>query len=268
MLICTGLHPAGYELYGRDALETFDRYWPTDVQIVCYTEEPVAMPRGECRPLWDIPGAIDIEKRFRDDPIARGLKPGVGCKWSEKDHNRARGGKPAWRFDAWKWFRQCIIPRDASLSLQDGEVLCWLDGDVISYREVPNGFVEGLLGKFDMVYLGRQKHRTYDPDRIGSDSSEIGFWAVRLNKKTRLFLDRFADTYRDRSVFGLAEYHSAYVFDVWRRRLAASEGLQARDLTPGGSGHTWARSPLAKCLDHLKGDRKNQGFSKEIRGSK
>ena len=245
-------------------LESFNEFWPKEVELVAYTEESVPMPRGKCRSLWTIPGAQSFVDRHKDNPRARGLAPLK--QWSTKDRTRFENkGVAAWKWDAFKWFRQCMIPEHASLGMDNGDVLCWLDGDVISFKPVPDQFVERLLGNSDLVYLGRARHRNVDPDKIGLDSSEIGFWAVRLNATTRSFLAAFANAYRQDTVFALHEWHSAYVFDVTRRQIAALTRMRMRDLTPGGSGHVWFRSELGRYLDHLKGDRKSLGRSPERR---
>lgn len=264
MRVCTGFGPRGYAEYGVAALESFDRYWPKEVELVAYTESEIPMPRGECRDLWSIPGAKEFADRHKDNLPARGLAPIP--QWGDKDRRRFETkGNAAWKWDAFKWFRQCMIPEHASLGMENGDVLCWLDGDVISFRQVPDQFVERLLGKYDIVYLGRARRRNIDPDHIGLDSSEIGFWAVRLSATTRAFLAAFANAYRQDKVFALHEWHSAYVFDVTRRQTASLMRMRMRDLTPGGSGHVWFRSELGHYLDHLKGDRKSAGRSPERR---
>ena len=244
-IVCTGFHPAGYKEYGERFIETFVAHWPWKVKLLCYTEQPIAMTRGVCQSLWRCDGTADFIKRHAKNKEVQGRVPRP-C-WTPRD--RVRGY--SYRTDAYKFFKQLLIPEDAACRLGDGEVLCWLDGDVVTLKAVPEGFVEGLIGDFDLVYLGRKRRH-----------SEIGFWAVRLNKTTRAFLHQIAQTYRSDAFMALEEWHSAWIWDHCRREAEAN-GLRARDLTPGKEGHVWCESPLAEWTDHLKGARKRLGASPE-----
>lgn len=273
MRVCTGFGPAGYAEYGVRALESFNQFWPKSVELIAYTEDQIPMPRGECRSLWDIPGAREFVERHKDNLAVQGRAP---CeKWGDKEKRRF-ATKPGtfytYRFDALKFFRQCLIPEHASLGMNNDDILVWLDGDVISTAYIPEDFVEQLLRPknrdYDICYLGRRKHRDRDPDNLQGDSSEIGFWAVRLNAKTREFLRRFAGAWREDTFMRYAEWHSAYVFDCTRHETARLVRMTMRDLTPGGSGHVWhthPASPLRAYMDHLKGDRKSMERSPEAR---
>jgi hypothetical protein len=240
--IVSGWHPQGWLEYAHRFVETFDRHWPASVSLIAYTEEPVPMPRGECRSLWDIPGAREFYARHKDNPVSCGTGP--HRNWLPKDHRRGH----SWRFDAVRFFKQLIIPQDASLGLPDDDILVWLDADVVTFADVPEGFVESLLGKADLCYLGRNK------------GSEIGFWAVRLNKRTRPFLANISSLYLDDRFVTLDQSHSAWIFDYARR----GSGMNMTDLTPGGRDHVWMLcKPLMSVCDHLKGNRKSYGHSPE-----
>jgi hypothetical protein len=241
LTVISGASPKGMAEYGRTFLDTFAKHWPADVRLLFYTEEPMAMPRGENRLIWDIPGCRDFIERHRDNRAANGREPVPG--WKERD----RKAGYSFRFDAWKFCRQGFIPYAAAQEVGEG-LLCWLDGDVVTHRDVPAGFVEGLLPRgASVAYLGRgQKH------------SEIGFQLYRLPDALPM-LKHFRDIYSSDAVFELPEWHSAHVFDTARRE----SGITAHDLTPGGSGHVWHQSPLRHYTDHLKGDRKAAGCSPE-----
>jgi hypothetical protein len=241
--VCTGWHPAGYKEYARYFVETFHEHWPESVNLIAYTEEPAPMPRGECRSLWGIPGAHEFYERHRHNLVHCGKSPHP--KWLPKDIRRGQ----SWRWDAVRFFKQLIIPLDASLSLPDEDVLVWLDADVVTFAKVPDNLVEKLLGRHELCYLGRNK------------GSEIGFWAVRLNKRTRAFLENISSLYLDDRVFTLNQFHSAWVWDYARR----DSGMNMVDLTPNGRDHVFvsAQCPLHVCLDHCKGSRKALGHSPE-----
>lgn len=248
LAVVTGWSPSGWHEYGRRFVETFDRHWPHDVPLRIYVEEFSPLPpcRRDVRQvlLDEVPGCRAFLERHRNSARANGRE--VRPEW--KESCRAAGYN--YRFDAWKFSRQGFIPYHAALALGAG-LLCWLDGDVVSLRDVPTGFVEGLLREgAALAYLGR-----------GDKHSEIGFQLYRIPDALPM-LREFSALYDTDAVFDLGEWHSAFAFDVARRRA----GLPAVDLTPGGSGHVWLASPLRKYSDHLKGKRKRLGRSPERGG--
>ncbi len=241
--VVTGFSPSGYEEYGRKFLETFDQCWPDDVALQCYVEEPIPVPRDGLRNLWDCPGVEAFIKRHRGNPARNGRSPLP--QWRPKDRDKGY----SYRHDSVKFSRQCFIPETAAAELSDGDILAWMDGDVVSLAKVPDNFIDSLLVDFDVCYLGRENFHT-----------ELGFWAVRLNKHTRVFLAALASLYRTDRIFNLPEWHSAYAFDHLRR----ISRLRQNNLTPNGRGHVWMQSPMAAYTDHLKGDkRKKLGRSME-----
>lgn len=235
--VCSGFSPAGRVQYGERFIASFDRFWPASTALGVWVEEPMAMPRGACRDLWSIPGARELAVST-DTPAFRGREPTRFWKPKEADAGYS------FRWDAAKFWKQCLIPGAMAAEAANGDIVVWLDGDVETINRVPEGWVEGLIGDYDLAYLGRPpKH------------SEIGFWAVRISAKTRHFLAALAAEYTSGSFARLDQWHSAYVWDHVRKASRISE----INLTPGGSGHVWPRSPLAGYTRHDKGKRKPGG---------
>lgn len=245
LTVVSGASPTGMLEYGQRFLDTFHKHWPSDVRLLFYTEEPIDLPRGECRSLWDVPGAREFAERHRGNLAVQGKDSAVGA-W--KDRERASGY--SYRFDAAKFFKQSLIPLDAARHIGQG-LLCWLDADVVTHADVPAGFIESLLPPDkDVAYLGR-----------GRKHSEIGFQLYRIPSASPM-LERWAGLYTSDEFLRLKEWHSAYVWD----RAREDSGVAAHDLTPGGSGHVFVTvSPLRHYLDHTKGDRKRLGRSPERR---
>lgn len=239
LTVVTGWSPAGLHEYGRLFLHTFLKFWPADVQLVVYVEHKHDLPaeaagRVELRSFFDIPCAADTLALY-DSQVHRGKVPTDKWKRSarEKGYN--------FRFDAWKFCRQGIIPIHASLHLEVGDLMVWLDGDVATTARIPPGFIEGLLPKgSDVAYLGR------DPKH-----SEIGFQLYRRGG-SRALLQEFSDLYSTGEILKRKEWHSAYAFDIAR----VESGIRAHNLTPGGSGNVWQQSPLQRYMVHNKGERK------------
>lgn len=240
--VVTGFSPKGYQEYGRRFVDTFTKHWPKEIELRTYVEEPILLPRGTAHLLWSCNGAEEFIARHRDDPEKNGRAP--NDRWKER-HRRFPYN---FRFDAVKFCRQCFIPEHASLDMSDGDLLVWFDGDVVTESSPPKAFLDELIGEYDLSFLGRR-----------GTHSEIGYWSVRLNARSREFVRLFADLWRSDLVFDLPEWHSAFVFDHCRKVLSIRE----RNLTPHGTGHVWFQSPLARYTDHCKGNRKALGYSPE-----
>lgn len=259
--VVTGWHPPAFELYADTFVTTFMKHWPKAVDLIFYTEEPIMGPEF-CRKadkyqrynvtersLWAIPGV----KEFIDShqhPRYHGLDPVPG--WQKKDF-RAGG---SYRYDAVKFCKQLFIPDHATERLPDGEILAWFDADVVTYADVPDNFIQSLLGPFDLVTVGRDRGHT-----------DIGFWAIRIGPNTRKLLNEIADSYRSGYVLKLEEWHSAFLFDHWKDKFKAEGLIRHKSLTRG-NGHVWFNCDLGKYTDHLKGpSRKALGYSPERDGT-
>lgn len=237
--VCSGFSPSGRLQYGMKFLETFDRHWDDDVELRVYVEEQTKMPRGAQRILWDIPGAREFSHRHRSNLAAQG-RVAQPC-WKDREVQRGY----SFRTDAYKFFKQILIPQAAALdepALEDGDILVWLDGDVETHRRVSAGFVERTLDGKSLAFIGRAPRH-----------SEIGYWAIRLSAATRLFLHEIADWYTSDAVFSLPQWHSAFVWDKERTLHHFTEN----NLNPKNrQGHVWPLTVLAGCMDHKKGPRK------------
>lgn len=233
LTVVTGWNAKGYYQYGQRFAESFRKYWPAEVELIVYGEDPVVIP-GEFRTLNLIPGCIQFIRRWETCPKANGREP--DDRWKP---NAVEAGYN-FRWDAVKFCRQGFIPYHAAQHMEPG-LLCWLDGDVVTRGKVSRASIEKLLpeGK-DVAYLGRHpKH------------SEIGFQLYRIPEALPM-LSRFSEYYRTDEVFSLKEWHSAYVFD----KAMEETGIKAHNITPNGRGHVWMQSPLAAFSEHLKGNRK------------
>lgn len=234
--VCSGFSPSGRLQYGNRFLKTFDKHWPASVELQVWVEEPLPMPRDACRDLWAIPGAREFHERHRDNVAAHG-RTQQPC-WKDKERRLGY----SFRSDAYKFWKQILIPQAAAEGLVDGDILVWIDADVETVRAVPEGFVEEQLGDADVCYLGRSQGH-----------SEIGFWAIRIGQRTRRFLADIAESYTSDQVFLMREWHSAFVWDVVRTR----SGLKEKNLVPPGlRGHVWPHTKLAQYTRHDKGWRK------------
>lgn len=248
--VVTGWKGGSYQQLGEEFIRTFDNYWPTEIELAAVVDIPANfhgryLDRLTTFRASDCDGLDDFISRHSGNRLYTGKAEQRSWTPSER-HNGY-----SYRHDAVKFAPQLFFPELVSQDLNDGEILAWFDADVVTFRQVPERFIDGLIGESELVYLGR-------PPR----HSEIGFWAVRLNNRTRRFLTALADMYRNDSLFKLSEWHSAFVFDHVRTAYEM-DGMQSRNLTGDAQGHVWFKCELGTMTDHLKGKRKIIGRSAE-----
>ena len=241
--VVTGWDDAGFEQYARRSVDSFFECWPGNYSLTAYTEmmSPIKEPRFEERPSYQVGELWAFLGRHADRQEAMGRRPVAG--WKHREHREGY----SFRFDALKFCKMAFYAADAA-KRTEADALVWLDADVLTYRYVPDDLIERLLAGHDVAYLGREpKH------------SETGFVAFRNPGGLDVAL-AWAELYETDKIFALREWHSAFAFDVARRKT----GADCHNLTPGGRGHVWFKSELGQYTDHLKGNkRKRAGRSKE-----
>lgn len=225
-----------WKRYGRKFAESFRKHWPRDVELMIVTDRTLPVEWATQILLTDVPGYTRFMFDYRHDPRA--------CGYGSKNR-KANPEKRFWKNDAVKWAPQGLCAVAGLDGLEDGDLLTWMDADVMTIADVPRSWANVLLDGSDIACLQRaQQH------------SEIGFWAVRVGPGTREMIAAFNRFYADGSVFGLPEWHSAFVFD---KALAGVPSLKVRNLVPPGMrGNVWIRTPLNQFTWHLKGRLKDQ----------
>lgn len=118
---------------------------------------------------------------------------------------------------------QLVIPAEVADRMDDGDLLAWLDPDIVTVAPVPSFVLPNLAKGADLAFIGR-----------ADGSSDLSFWIVRLSGPVRSFLADLASRART------ADDPDA----AWIAARAAA-GLVERDLTPGGSD-MWAHGPLGR----------------------
>lgn len=226
-----------WERYGPIFAKPFCDNWHEDIELVIVTDRKLPIGRGKQIILDDVQGYAEFKEHWKDDNKAHGYERPRGEKVDAKGRS--------WRYDAMMWMPQGLSPRAAMEGMNDGDIFVWLDADVETTRPVPKNWVSSLLGYHDCACLQRQKSHT-----------EIGFYAFKINEKTRKVIDKFAYFYESGEVFNLKEWHSAY---VWDRALESVPGLSIRNLSPNGRScqHVWPNTVLAEYTTHWKGNRKD-----------
>jgi hypothetical protein len=235
--VVTGFSPGGYNLYGKQFIETFHQFAPPGYDLMVYSAKKIPMPRGRYVLHEQLNGAHEFVEKYGDKPEYHGKKAVPG--WRPKDEKAGY----SYRHDAIRFCWQLFYMDHAANWLPDGDLMAWFDGDVVFKEQIPTSFIETTLaGGCDLAYLGRTSH------------TELGYWAVRLNSMTREFISAIGRLYRSGQVFRLEEWHSAYVFDTARQIFYIGK---ENNMTPGCKGNVWDKTPLAEFSTHLKGNLKN-----------
>lgn len=219
-----------WERYGEKFVGTFEKFWPSNVELWIFTDRILPADRAHQVMLDDIPSYRRFMAKYGEDRTAMGYGH-TGAK--------ADPAKRFWKNDAVKWAPQGLVPREALMGLASGDLLCWLDADVETIAKVPLHWINALLAGADMACLQRERQH-----------SEIGFWAARVGSYTIPAIKRFSELYESGEVFDLPEWHSAFVFD---HALSLSRDIAIRNISAGGRGHVWPNSPLARYTVHKKG---------------
>ena len=105
--IITSFNQAYYDLIGKDCVETWLKYWPTDLTLTCYVEE------------FSLPDHPRLKQISFDD-----FKPEYYEFQSTADKQVKKFAKKAWSF---------IHAMENSTA----DRIVWLDADVLSVKELP-----------------------------------------------------------------------------------------------------------------------------------
>ena len=252
--VVTTFNAAGYQQYGSRMIDSFLAHWPIDIDLHVYAESVTVTQNDRRLRVYDfvqsVPDLTRFKQRWQNDaratgrlPLgsvqANGKQPGIGFKWD------------AVRFGH-KVYAVCDLA-----SRHTGTVI-WMDADTVCHGTVSLQFVQQQVpDTVGIAYLGRQ-----------NKYSECGLYALNMQHvATREFVQAFKAAYdhAESGIFTMAEWHDSFVFDVIRSRTAQKhpEWLQL-DWSQGlikGEGHPLINSAWGAYLDHLKGNRKQQGRS-------
>ena len=244
-LLVTTFNHSGYQKYGRNMLNAFLKQWPTDQQIIVYTENVDIDPsikqdsRVIVRDLLSSVPLVDFKQRHANNPKANGF-------WPQDTKN--------FLFDAVRFSHKVFALYETVKNNPTGaQNIVWLDADTITHSPVPFDFLSKNFPSkgFGVSYLGRTEQY-----------SECG-WVVYHMATPQMydFWETFANYYKNDTIFDLPEWHDSFVFDIVRKEYEA-KGMVNHNITPGFvRGHPFINCVLGDYMDHMKGPRKDRGRS-------
>ena len=130
--------------------------------------------------------------------------------------------------------------------------LLWLDADTVFHKPLTEELIqERLYTEHTYTYMGRPNYH-----------SETGvLWFNTENKNSRDYVNLVVELYNTNDIYKLDETHDSYVWDwVRTKRKIRARDIGISERVPGG--HIQARL-FGEWFDHLKGKRKQQGYSQE-----
>ncbi len=249
--VVTTFHNDGYQRYAKKMITTFLANWPQTVTLLAYPEDCTVVEQAAnliVRDLHDSsPELVRFKQRWSNDPRARGQvaqgppdkkgkQPGIGFRWD------------AIRFSH-KVYAVCHAARNT-----DADVLLWMDADMVCHTRIPESFIAEQT-RCGLGFLGRPKKFT-----------ECGLYSMNLrDQSTQEFLTEFQRAYDTGRLFSMKEWNDCWVFDEVRKEVKQRHpGWQWRDWSPTqiqAEGHPLVNSVWGAYLDHLKGNRKDNGRS-------
>ena len=261
--VVTTFHPEGMRKYGQRFLDSFSRRVDKRIKLLVYAED--------CLPNNPDPLQIEIIDAKQALPKLNAFK----AKWCNvskangdisKDpvRSRRRDSSKTFKWDAVRFANKTYAVYDACTRSKDWCV--WMDADTFVHSEWSyEQFLELLPKTSWLTYVGRGKGSQTWP--------ECGFYGLNLNDPVcQEFLKEFERMYEDAEsgIFLLDEWHDSFVFghivNIMKRTspnvLDYSAEMYLREAKSGGGGHPLINSKLGQWIDHLKGERKEEGRSR------
>ncbi len=250
--VVTTFSPSGLKKYGQRMIDTFCKNWPEEVTLHIYPElcNPAINNHAHVtlKRLEEVQELITFKEKWKDVPKANGDVSTDPIRSKRKDAGKG------FKWDAVR-FAHKVYAIFHCAKETDADVLLWMDADTICHSPITKADLERLIpADKDLCFLGRKGKYT-----------ECGLYAMNLRSPaTRAFLERFQQYYDDaeKGIFTLEEWHDSFVFDAVRKTLALNE-LDWSGHLISGEGHPLINSEWGAWLDHLKGDRKDLGRSKD-----
>lgn len=242
-MFITSFSNAGYEQYGKRFLETFLENCKENIIVYYEGIKPeLESEQIEYRNLWRVRDCWEMVMKLKGHPVM--------CGEADGNYN--------YRYNAYTFCRKVFAVCDAAKQAKS-DTLVWIDADMVVLNKIPKNYISKLRPDKDtrIVYVGRPGWH--------SECGFVAYYNVRT-KEMKAFFQMFRDVYRSGMFVYLQEWHDCYVFDAVRRFTDVKCYNIAEDVPADEEHliHPMCHVPkLAKYFDHMKGARKNKGYSPE-----
>ena len=260
--VVTTFHQEGLEKYGQRFLNSFAERVDKKIKLLVYAEScnPINPDPSQVT-IFDafeaLPALNEFKSKWGDVPKANGDVSNEPQRHTRKDWNKE------FKWDAVRFANKTYAVYDAVTRSKDWCV--WMDADTFVHSDWSFEDFKDILPKSKWItYVGRGKGSQTWP--------ECGFYGMNLNHPVcHEFLKEFKRMYEDaeNGIFTLDEWHDSYVFGEILNKMKInfpevldySAQMYLKEAKSGGGGHPLINTVLGKWIDHMKGDRKNQGKS-------
>jgi hypothetical protein len=162
--------------------------------------------------------------------------------------------KPSsWLFDVVRFSHKVFAAADALADYRGVGV--WLDADCVTYKDVPENFIESHL---QGAYMALFKRRGY--------FTETGFWIIDGDHPQHVaFMEAWLDQYESGGFRSLANWTDCETLDTTVRRFEKAGLIKTVSLSGDFERemHPMSFVEIGKYIDHCKGARKDKGVSPE-----
>jgi hypothetical protein len=238
----------GYNEYAHRVVDTFIKYWPSNIDLYAYYDE---IPQGGWKLTapnvhyikLDFPELLEFKKQNYNNPKQSG-------NGTNKDFLR----------DAIRFSHKVFAYIDLALN-RNADIAIWLDGDVITHQPInENVVLSWLNGKMSGALLRPFSY------------TETGFHIFDMrHPQSKTFMNLWKQQYTENLVWNLPwneeaktklGYTDCHTYDAVRQKFDQNLWF---DLSPSGlqHPHPFVNGPLGAYMDHTKGPRKAEGRSRK-----
>lgn len=249
LVFATSFHEAMYAVSGRDLLRSWLRHCP-EGRMVVYAEGADVGFVGEARD-----DRVAVE-RLDDDPWLRGWLEANRAHIPAELGGGFRGKMSMWDRKSSLWARKAAALLAAYDGADEGDLVAWVDADVLFTADVPAGTFEGS----DVAYA-------CSPSRKRRTGIETGVLLLRKCAATAEAVGLFRRRYDEMALAwdDLPRHDDGYVLLAVLREMTApgedflqdrhrlTSGARCRDVALADTAEPLARSPFAPYLVHQKG---------------
>lgn len=233
MKVVTTVHKAGFDEYGHRWCESIVNWTGAEFEMRVEGIESLGELKASAA-INSMRGRLSFS-RCEDLPRLVAFKA-----------RHAAYKPPSWRYDIVRFSNKVFAAYDA---LYDHDGLgVWLDADAVTYRPIPEGYIESLLP--EGCYMAHFKRHHY---------TETGFWIVDCkHPKHREFFDYWLGWFETDAFKNLPEWHDCTTLDATIRAMKLPTHSLSGEFE--GDMNPLARSDLSRYLQHMKGKRKGMLF--------
>ena len=237
---------AKWDVYGF-CMKGFVENWPSEVQGYAICEEPDNIP-------IDIPDNLTV---LDFDQVC-------GMRQADFEHRNVHRGIMDYGTTGNIAVQAAKFARKAHGQLHvleniDADVIWYIDADLYTHKPITMELLNQLAS--GNQYIGCTP-RWWKPK--GYTETGLMMWQKHMTEQHNKWCELYAECYDKDKIFEFDAWHDCIAFDYATKTLLKDKTIDLADFGYGvRSSHPLVSGPLGKYFDHMKGQRKFVGFSKE-----